>query len=182
MNKETGDHDWVAIGRLQGSFGVKGWVRITSFTEPGERILDFSEWWIAKSGSGVSHGQPSETKKFAILSGQKHRQGIIAQLRGVNSLEEAQRLSGQDVWVPRELLPEPDDGEHYWADMVGLMVVTTEGVLLGNVSHLFATGANDVLVVQGSNGEEKLLPFIHEVVQNVDISAQKITVRLMPGM
>ena len=182
MNKETGDHDWIAIGQLQGSFGVKGWVRVISFTDPYEHILDFSEWWIAKSGSGTSHGEPSASKKFTLLSGQKHRQGIVAQLQGVHSLEEAQTLSGQDVWVPRGLLPEPDDGTHYWADMVGLMVVTTEGVFLGNVSYLFATGANDVLVVHAPDGEEKLLPFTHEVVQNVDISARTITVSLMPGM
>ena len=178
VSKRTG---WVAVGRLQGAFGVKGWVRILSFTDPPERILSFFDWWLGDK-SPVSAPPEAASKRVALLSGQKHGRGVVALLRGVESPEAARALSGLNVWVPRGALPELQEGANYWADMMGLQVVTQEGQTLGVVAYLFATGANDVLVVQDAHGEERLLPFIQEVIQSVDLDSQTITVSLMPGM
>ncbi|MBF0160696.1 MAG: 16S rRNA processing protein RimM [Magnetococcales bacterium] len=178
VSKEQG---WVAVGRLQGAFGVKGWARILSFTDPPERILTFPTWWLGRH-LPVGHPPGVGFTEVVPLSGQKHGRGVVALLRGVENPEAAQALSGSDVWIPRENLPEPEEGAHYWADMVGMQVVTQEGERLGTVAYLFATGANDVLVVQEADGGERLLPFTREVVRNVDRNSQTMTVSLMPGM
>jgi len=174
---------WVAIGQLQGTFGVKGWMRVWSFTEPREQILAFSEWWIGENRLILQYNDPCcDYEKFKLVSGRKHRRGVVARLQDVVSPERVKELSGLIIYVPRHQLPEQEKETHYWTDMAGLQVVTGDGHILGVVASLFATGANDVLVVRESNGGERLLPFTHEVVQNVDLSAQTITVCLMSGM
>ncbi|MEO5340220.1 MAG: ribosome maturation factor RimM [Magnetococcus sp. MYC-9] len=172
--------DWVAVGRLQGAFGVKGWVRITTFTDPPEHILSFADWWLGEESA--IHSGAAIPQKVDRLAGRKHARGVVAHLHGVENPEAAQRLSGLDLWVPRSHLPDPEEGEHYWTDMIGAQVVTTEGEPLGVVDHLFATGANDVLVVREADGGERLLPFTREVVQTVDRHDRVITVCLMSGM
>lgn len=174
--------DWVTVGQLRGSFGVKGWVHISSFTKPQERILEFSAWWLGEDTQDSRHGSHSNLRKVECLSGKKHQRGVVARLQGVDSLEMARELSGLVVCVPRHQLPEPEEGAHYWADMLGLQVVTKNGKVLGIVEQLFATGANDVLVVREQDGGERLLPFTHEVIQDVNTSTRTITVCLMPGM
>lgn len=176
------EQEWVAIGRLQGPFGVKGWVRATSFADPPEHILEFSDWWIGEDRQSTGQSGGDELKKVTLLSGQKHTKGVVVSLQGVETPEAAQLLSGLDIWVPRAWLPEPEEDTHYWADMVGSQVIESDGRVLGVVAYLFGTGANDVLVVQEPNGEERLLPFTREVVQAVDAEARTITVSLMPGM
>ena len=178
----TDDCDWVAVGRLQGPFGVKGWVRVLSFTEPYERILTYSEWWLRENTLIPQRGEICRSRKIRLLSGRKHQRGVVASLQGMDTPEAARAFSGLSVWVPRSQLPEPEEGTHYWTDLVGLQVVTVDGQVLGVVEYVFATGANDVLAVREPSGEERLLPFNHEVVQNVDTSARTITVSLMPGM
>ncbi len=174
--------EWVAVGRLQGPFGVKGWVRILSFTDPPEHILTFSNWWLGGGRQAVAHPATGDLEKVVFLSGQRHARGVVVQLQGVETPEAAQALSGLDVWVPRTDLPEPEEDMHYWADMIGSQVIENNGRLLGVVDHLFATGANDVLVIREPDGKERLLPFTREVIQTVDTATRTITVCLMSGM
>lgn len=178
----TPEDGWVAVGQLHGPFGVKGWVRVLPFTDPVERILAFPDWWIGTESQVAATPGANGLKKIPVLSGQKHTRGVVVQLQGVQTPEAAQVLSGLEVWVPRAALPEPEEDSHYWADLVGLQVVETTGNPLGVVAYLFATGANDVLVVQEPDGEERLLPFTREVIQTVDLEARTITVSLLPGM
>lgn len=158
----------VLIGRIVGLHGVQGWLKIESWAEPRVRIFDYQPWLIGKA--------PGMETKVSGATGRPQGKGMVAQLPGVDDREQAAALVGNDIYVAREQLPAAAEGEYYWVDLEGLEVVTTEGVALGRVSHLFATGANDVVVVR--NGErERLIPFIQgSYVRSVDLSAGRMVV------
>lgn len=147
-------------------FGVRGWVKVFSYTEPRENILDYQPWLLS-SGDGW--------KEVAVLDGRLQGKGVVAHLEGVDDRDAAAALMDSTIAVERERFAELAPGEYYHADLVGLDVVTVDGVALGKVSHLFATGANQVMVLQGER--ERLLPFIQgKVIHTVDIDAGCITV------
>lgn len=149
----------VIVGRVSGLFGVRGWLKIFSYTEPRENIVEYSPW-LLKTGD--------QWHKFEIESGRGHGKGVVVKFVGYDDRDAAALLIGRDIAVTREQLGEPDAGEYYWADLEGLRVVNLEGVELGVVDHLFATGANDVVVVRGER--ERLLPFVRgDVIRNIDL-------------
>ncbi len=156
----------VIFGRISGLFGVKGWVRLFSHTQPREAILDYDRWLI---------GRDEEWREFRLAEGRRHGKAVIARLEGFLDCDQASGLIGADVAVERDQLPAAEKGEYYWADLVGLEVVTTDGRALGQVHHLLATGANDVLVVRGE--DECLVPFIRDrVIREVDLDGGVIRV------
>lgn len=150
----------VIVGRIAGVFGVKGWVKVYSYTQPLDNILTYSPWQI-RLGTGWQVVKPIE--------GRSHGKGIVALLEGYADRDAAASLVGCDIAVDRAQMPAAGEDEIYWADLIGLKVVTVDGVELGVVDHLFETGANDVLVVKGER--ERLLPYIDSVVQEVDLAA-----------
>lgn len=158
----------VLIGRIVGLYGVQGWLKIESWAEPRMKIFDYQPWLLSTESG-------SETQ----ITGAKGRQqgkGMVAQLPGIDDREQAAALIGMDIHVAREQLPPPGKDEYYWVDLEGLEVVTTEDVPLGRVSHLFATGANDVVVVR-NGARERLIPFIQgSYVRLVDMSAKRMVV------
>jgi len=139
----------IDVGEISGVFGLKGWVKIFSFTNPRENILSYSPLMLTK-------GDNSKTVEF--VEGQRQGKTVVAHIKGVDTREGAEALLGWKISVDRSQLPEPDENEYYWTDLVGLKVLTTEGVDLGLVDHLLETGANDVLVVIGDR--ERLIPFV----------------------
>ncbi|GLQ90347.1 ribosome maturation factor RimM [Dyella flagellata] len=157
----------VLVGRIVGLHGVQGWVKLESWTEPRAQIFKYQPWQLTAPGG--------ETEVKAVI-GRPQGKGLIAKLPGVDDRDGAAALVGQDIYVARELLPPPGKDEYYWVDLEGLEVVTTEGVALGRVSHVFATGANDVVVVR--DGErERLVPFVQGVyVRSVDLSGGRMVV------
>jgi 16S rRNA processing protein RimM len=158
----------VLIGRIVGLYGVQGWLKIESWAEPRMKIFDYQPWLLsAQSGA--------ETQ-IAGAKGRQQGKGMVAQLPGIDDREQATALIGMDIHVAREQLPPPGKDEYYWVDLEGLEVVTTEEVPLGRVSHLFATGANDVVVVR-DGARERLIPFIQgSYVHSVDLSAKRMVV------
>lgn len=158
----------VPMGRIVGLYGVQGWLKIESWAEPRMRIFDYQPWLLGAA--------PGEERKVSGAKGRTQGKGIVAQLPDVVDREQAAALIGTDIYVTREQLPAPAEGEYYWVDLEGLEVVTTEGVALGRVTHLFATGANDVVVAR--NGErERLIPFIQgSYVRSVDLSTGRMVV------
>ena len=158
----------VLIGRIVGLHGVQGWLKIESWAEPRMRIFDYQPWLLGTA--------PGEVIEIKGAKGRQQGKGMVAQLPGVETREQAAALIGSDIHVDREQLPPPAKDEYYWVDLEGLEVVTTQGVELGRVSHLFATGANDVVVVR--DGErERLIPFIQgSYVRSVDLSAGRMVV------
>ena len=157
----------VLVGRIVGLFGVDGWVKVESYTEPRERILKYRPW-LVRSTAGET--------EVAQVRGRTQGKGLVASLPQVEDRDAAMAWVGAEIWVRRSALPRAKRGEYYWVDLEDLEVVTGEGVALGKVSHLFATGANDVLVVR--DGErERMIPFVLErFVQEVDLGARRIVV------
>ncbi|CAN5159471.1 ribosome maturation factor RimM [soil metagenome] len=145
------------LGEVTGVYGLRGWVRIRSATDPMERILDYAPWQVGMDEAWSE-----------VEAGRRHGGGVIAKLAGVDDRDGAAALVGAEIAVPRSRLPSSGDGEYYWVDLIGLRVVTTAGIVLGEVEQLIATGANDVLVVR--DGRERLIPFLPErVVRAVDL-------------
>jgi 16S rRNA processing protein RimM len=161
---------WVTLGRVSGVFGVKGWIKVESYTEPPGNIVTFGRWRLRHRGAD---------RVFEVEQGQEHGGGVVAKLRGVDDRDRARDCIGAEVIVEREQLPEVGAGEYYWTDLEGLEVRTTAGVVLGRVDRLFATGAHDVVVVAGT--QERLIPFvIGPVVKRVDFEAGLIEVDWSP--
>ncbi len=153
-----GPNRLVTLGRISGLHGVQGWLKVFSDTRPRENILTYSPWYLQRSRGW---------EKWTPETGRRQGKLVLVKLRGCNDRETARELMGADVAVRRSQLP-VTAGEFYWADLEGLRVVTTQDMDLGRVSHLFETGANDVLVVRGER--ERLLPWIWEqVIQEVDL-------------
>lgn len=154
--------DYLNAGEISGVFGVKGWVKIYSFTEPRENILRYSPWFLQKN---------NQIKEIKVTGGQRQGNNVVAELEGIVDRDAALALIGAKILIRKEQLPKPKPGEYYWADLVGLQVKTEAGVLLGEVDHLLETGANDVLVVR--DGEtERLIPFLQQqTVLQIDLDA-----------
>lgn len=159
--------DYLNAGQISGVFGVKGWVKVFSFTQPRENILQYSPWLLQKNN------QISEIK---VVAGQRHGNVVVAELDGISDRDAAAALMGSEIMIHRQQLPKPKAGEYYWADLVGLTVLTESGVDLGKVDHLLETGANDVLVVV--DGEtERLIPFLQkQTVLKIDLDSGKMIV------
>jgi 16S rRNA processing protein RimM len=156
----------VALGRIASPFGVKGWVKVKSYTEPLEGILGYPEWHVEVPGAGRQLLRPVE--------GRRHGEMVVARLAGVDSREAAAALLHGEVRVPRSALPDPGLGQYYWADLVGLAVVTLEGVGLGKVDHFVETPANPVMVVLGER--ERWLPLVPQHLKRVDLAAGQVVV------
>ena len=157
---------WVTVGRISGVFGVKGWLKVQSYTEPRANIVGFDVWTLRMSGA---------ERLFEVEDGQGQAGKVAAKLRGIDDPDRAREWVGADIVIERDRLPKTQTDEFYWTDLEGLEVRTTAGLTLGRVAHLLATGANDVLVLDGT--PERLIPFVlGSVVKHVDLEAGSIVV------
>lgn len=159
--------DYISAGEISGVFGVKGGVKVFSFTQPRENILRYSPWLLQKN---------NQIKELKVVGGQRQGHLVVAELEGISDRDQAFALIGWTISIKREQLPKPKADEYYWVDLVGLEVETNLGVKLGKVDHLLETGANDVLVVV--DGEvERLIPFLQpQTVLKVDLANQLLVV------
>jgi len=156
----------VVLGRIRGAHGVRGWLRVQSFTEAREALADFPRWML---------GDGEVWREYRLEQAEPHADGLLVRLEGVADRDRAQALRGKRVAVWRRELPALPSGEHYWSDLEGLTVTTPQGAVLGVVERLFETGANDVMVVSGER--ERLIPFVlGEVVRGVDLEAGRVEV------
>lgn len=155
----------ISVGRVVGLFGVDGWVKVHSYTRPREAILHYSPWQMEIGGT---------SRSLEVAEGRLQGRGVIARLAGFQNRDAAVALIGADIAVHASQLPAAGEREYYWAELEGLRVVNLVGQDLGRVSHLFETGANDVLVVQGER--ERLIPFGPGIIQRVDLDAGVISV------
>lgn len=160
------DRQYLTIGKISGVFGVKGAVKVFSYTDPRENILTYPVWILSKNAA---------FKTIKLVTGQPQGKAIVATLDGIIDRDQAAELNGWEILIERAQLPLIAPDEYYWADLQGLSVITTEGVLLGVVDHLLETGANDVLVVKAER--ERLIPFLREqTIKSVDLSLGQIVV------
>ncbi len=167
MKNPAPDTDMVVMGYVSGAFGVRGWLKIHAETEYADSLFDYPEWWL---------GQPGQWQRYTFLDGAVQPKAVVAQLEGINDRDQAFALRGSLIAIPRAALPAAEEGEFYWADLIGLSVINREGQTLGKVTRLFETGANDVLVLEDSEQQEIMIPFVAVYVLEVDIQAGTIVV------
>jgi len=138
---------------------VRGWMKVA-----GDRALlaALPAWWL-------------DGREQRVESTKMHSTWLLVKLQGVDTREQAQALKGKTVSAPRAALPEPEQGVYYWADLVGLEVVNTQGLVLGVVKGMFSSGAQDVIELQGAQ-RTQLLPWVSAVVRRVDLEAGRVEV------
>ncbi|MBI4808538.1 MAG: ribosome maturation factor RimM [Nitrosomonadales bacterium] len=156
----------VVMGKIVGAQGIQGWVKVQTFTEYLDSLLDYDTWYVG----GEQAWRPVE-----VLEANVHGKVLVAKLEGVGDRTAAEKCKGLLIAVPRAELPEQEEGEYYWSDLVGLSVENLAGEAFGTVDTLLETGANDVLVVRGERGET-LIPFIGGVIQQVSLKDKTIRV------
>ena len=160
---------YIAVGKTGAPYGVRGWVKVHSFTDSVENILEYDPWYIDSRGSASKTS--SETQVWieaSLVEAKIHGKGIIAKFEGCDDRDAALKMGGLDIAIRRDQLPEPEKGEYYWIDLQGLEVKTLDDVSLGTVDHIEATGANDVLVVKGQR--ERLIPYVMDhIVYEVNL-------------
>ncbi|HEX3895692.1 MAG TPA: ribosome maturation factor RimM [Rudaea sp.] len=157
----------LVVGKIVGLYGVQGWVKLESYTEPRTKIFSYRPWSVSLADGDIG---------IDDVQGREQGKGLVGRLAGYNDRDAAATLIGASIRIPRSALPKSVQGEYYWADLENLAVVTNEGVPLGTVSHLFATAANDVMVVKDAT-RERLIPFVQgQFIEAVDLENSRITV------
>jgi len=170
--------DTIIVGKIGAPYGVKGWVKINSFTQVTADIFGYSPWQL--NGNGLNN------QEIQIDEWRAQGKGLVAKLVGVDSRDDAEHVKNAEISVPTSVLPELEN-DFYWKDLIGMQVVTDKGYDLGVIKDMFETGANDVMLVKAKTNDafgqkERLLPFLHDqVVLNVDKQAKSITVDWDPG-
>ena len=153
----------VVLGKIGGAFGVQGWVRITSYTDPPENILEYDAWLL---------GGPGRWRPAEIEDGRVTGKGVLVKLAGVETPEAARLQTGVEIGVLRSHMPAPQPGEYYWSDLEGLEARTRDGAVLGRVDHFVTTPGGTVVVVQGER--EHWIPFVKDRIVKVDLDARCI--------
>lgn len=168
--------DTLIVGKIGAPYGVKGWVKITSYTDNIEGIFDYQPWFVGNDG-----------KECQIDHWRTHNKGVVAKLVGVETRDEAEAIKNLEISIKAEQLPQLADDEFYWRELVGMKVVTEQGYDLGVVKELFETGANDVMLVKANANDafgqkERMLPYLYDqVIKEVNKESGTITVEWDPG-
>lgn len=158
--------DKIVLGKIASPFGVRGWTKVISYTEPTEGLLDYGVWVVNQNG---------RQKRLTVDSGKSHGKFLVVKFKDIDDRDDVAKLTNATVEVSRAELPDTQDGSFYWADLIGLSVSTVQGVSLGKVEKMMETGANDVLVVRGER--ERLIPWImDEVIVEVALESGQLTV------
>ncbi|WP_341303581.1 ribosome maturation factor RimM [Pseudomonas sp. TMP25] len=163
--------DLMVVGKIYSVHGVRGEVKVYSFTDPVANLLQYKSWTLRREGS---------VKQVELVSGRGNDKFLVAKLKGLDDREEARLLAGFEICVPRNLFPELTSGEYYWYQLEGLKVFDQAGQLLGKIDHLLETGANDVMVVKpctdSLDDRERLLPYTEQCVLSIDLNAGEMRV------
>jgi 16S rRNA processing protein RimM len=159
----------ICVGHIIGAQGVKGWVRVFSNTSPRENILNYSPWKI-DTGDAI---------KTVEASGRLQGKNVVVKLAGVEDRNQAIELVGSKIFILPEQLPELDEGDYYWSDLIGLEVESLQAEPLGTIAMMMETGANDVMVLKGDR--ERLIPFVmDDIVRQVDLTNKRVVVDWKP--
>lgn len=163
----TATDNMVVMARIGSPFGIKGWIKLQTFTEYADSLDAFDSWFL----STPKGWEEVDVEDFAV-----NVKATVAKLHGCDDRTAAELLQKREIAVPRDWLETADDGAYYWIDLIGADVVNEAGERLGSIETLMETGANDVLVVK-SGAAEILIPFVDEYLLNVDRDKKIITVR-----
>ena len=178
----------IVLGRITGVYGVKGWLKVFSYTDPMESIVDYSPWYIRAEGRNPDHKNQAPWIEVELKAGKRHAKTVVAKLEHCNDREAAQAYIGSEIAIEQEQLEElKQENQYYWRDLIGLRVINQQNIKLGVVKDLMETGANDVLVVvseeraetEGPEVEirERLIPWtMHKAIIAVDLEKAVIKV------
>ena len=161
------------IGRVIKPHGVKGKMKVEYFGQDLHRFFFYHEVFI--------ENEKGRLEPYEILEANPQPPRLIVRLKGIEKIEDAAPLIGKNILVEKEALPELEEGEYYWADLLGVEVETQEGKRIGKVKEIFSTGAHDVYVVEGKRGEI-FLPAIEEVVRSIDLRKRTMKIVRMKGL
>jgi len=159
------DEKKLLVGKINGFFGVQGWIKIFSYTEPRKNILKYQPWYFIDDGT---------YKAIEMTTGRKQSKTIVAHLKGIDNKDQAVQLIGKSLYVDKDQLPQLDDNEHYWHELVGFRVINKDGIDLGVVDYLVDTGSNNVLVIKGN--KEHWIPYIEPYLVSIDKKNRVINV------
>jgi 16S rRNA processing protein RimM len=162
---KTEADDLVVMGRIVAPYGILGWVKVKPDTEQLDGLLAYKTWLIGKG---------TDWLEVKLEKAKVHNDVLHVKLSGVNDRDAAFTCKGKQVAVPKATLPELEDNEYYWSDLIGLEVKNQQGVGFGKVIDVFETGANDVVVVKGE--VERLIPFIAQTILEVSLDNQTMLV------
>ena len=161
------------IGQIINTYGIKGEVKVIPFTNDIRRFDELENIYVKTK---------KESKLYKIESIKYHKNMVLIKLKSINTPEQAELLKNAYIEIDRNQAIQLKEGEYFIVDLIGLDVYTDEGKLLGKVDDIYNTGANDIYVVKDELGKQILLPGIKEVIKNVDLESEKITVHLIPGL
>ena len=160
--------DKILLGTINGIYGVQGWVKVFSHTDPRENILSYAPWWLHCKGQW----RQVQIEDGKLLQGKS----VIVKLQGVDDRDVARQLMGCEIWIEKAQMP-PVKDTYYWVDLMGCQVQNLQQQPLGVVKNLLETGAHDVLRVENAAGEQTLIPFVEgHYIQSVDIENKQIVV------
>lgn len=160
--------DKFEVGKIVNTFGIKGEVKVNLYTEDISNFKNNSKVYV-------------NDKEMQVENSRLQKNVLILKLKGIENMTEAEELRGSIITIDRSKKELPK-GTYYIADLVGLDVYTDEGILLGKVTDIYNTGANDIYTVKTQDGKEVLLPAIKDVIKQVDIQNEKIIVHILKGL
>jgi 16S rRNA processing protein RimM len=178
----SAESNMVVMGRIVAPYGVFGWLKIVPDTEAFDGLFDYDTWWLGKGG---------DWREMVVETAKTHNDVLVVKLKGIDDRDAALACKGKQIAVPREQLPEAEEDEYYWSDLIGVRVKNKQDVDFGLIVDVFETGANDVIAVRADavkqealadkivakeKPKERLLPFIDAVVLEVDIVAKTMLV------
>jgi 16S rRNA processing protein RimM len=173
--------DAIEVGRIADAWGIKGWFKVLSHSADPEALFSSKRWYLQPAEKGLKTF--SGTLLLRIREARDHSGTVVATAQEVDDRDAAEALRGARVFVPRSSFPTASSDEYYWVDLIGLSVVNREGVELGTVKELLATGPQTVLVLayqDEGKPRERMIPFVSAFVDSVDIAGKRITVDWQP--
>ena len=185
--------DAIEVGRILDAWGIKGWFKVLPHSASPEALFSSKRWFLLPPERSAKPRRPTEAAADAadwtqplllrVREAKDHSDSVVACSEDIADRNAAESLKGARIFVPRSSFPTPEEGEYYWVDLIGLQVVNREGVVLGEVRDLMATGPQTVLVLQArQDGKpvERMIPFVSAFVDKVDTAARCITVDWQP--
>ncbi len=181
------DDKHIILGKINAHHGIKGWLKVYSYTDPKQNILSYKKILLLKNSKTLAQkfeAQALEVQKVELDTGRIQGKGVVAHIKGYDSRESAEELIGCTIAIEKAELETLAEDEYYWVDLIGLEVINQEGINLGKVVKIMPTGANDVLIVRhevkeeiAGLQEEYLIPYIMgKFILNVDLKAGNMQV------
>ena len=164
--------EYFEIGQIVNTFGIKGMVKVVPYTDDITRFDNLKKVYI----------ESNKTKKQYEIEVKYHKNMVLIKFKGIDKVEEAETLRNASLKVERKDAAPLEEGSYYIADLIGMEVYTEDGIILGVLQDIYNTGSNDIYVVRNELGKQILLPAIKEVIKNISLEDNKITVHLLEGL